>query len=144
MEAHLQYSLEQLPAVASQLLAAYPNHSVFALEGDLGTGKTSLVQALCTQLGVTDAVDSPTFGLLNEYQGTEGPIYHFDLYRLQSADEAWAIGLQDYLDSGAYCFVEWPGVLGSALKAFGPVYIQLAHLPPTQGSPPSRTLHHFT
>jgi tRNA threonylcarbamoyladenosine biosynthesis protein TsaE len=97
-----------LPALARAILDTAGDRRVFLLSGDLGAGKTTLTQALCAELGVTEPVTSPTYALVNEYIGSAGPVYHLDLYRLRDLDEALQIGIEDYLDSGAYCFIEWP------------------------------------
>ena len=100
--------LEQLPQVASDLLEEYPEERFFAFFGKMGVGKTTLIKEMCTQLGVTETVCSPTFAIINEYTSGEGePVYHFDFYRLKSADEAYDIGYEEYFYSGAYCFTEW-------------------------------------
>lgn len=75
----------------------------------MGAGKTTLVSALCRELGSTSVVNSPTFAIINQYDTPSGnPVYHIDLYRLRSIGEALDIGLPEYLDGSAYCFVEWP------------------------------------
>lgn len=74
----------------------------------MGAGKTTLIKAFCKHLGVEDEVSSPTFSLVNEYEGRDGKIYHFDLYRIQSEEELFDIGYEDYFFSGYLCLVEWP------------------------------------
>lgn len=101
--------LSQLDTVARQLLADGRTQPVWLLTGDMGAGKTTLVKALCRVLGVVSVVQSPTFSIVNEYTTHEGhPVYHFDCYRLRNEAEALDIGLEEYFDSGHYCFVEWP------------------------------------
>ena len=95
--------------VAGALLVAYPDQRVFAFNGPMGVGKTTLIKALCERLGVVDGMSSPTFSIVNEYRTEKGDtVYHFDLYRLNKAQELEGIGFTEYLDSGHYCFVEWP------------------------------------
>ena len=95
--------------VAAALLGAYPDQRVFAFNGPMGVGKTTLIKALCERLGVTAGMSSPSFSIVNEYQtATGGTVYHFDLYRLNKAEELEGIGFTEYLDSGHYCFMEWP------------------------------------
>lgn len=102
-------SLADLPAAAADMIAQLPNHRVFLLIGEMGAGKTTLIKSLCLALGVSDTVSSPTFTLVNEYQEGHGdPVYHFDLYRLEKESEALDFGIEDYLCSGHYCFIEWP------------------------------------
>jgi len=101
--------IESLPSVAKKFLASFPHEKIFAFHGELGAGKTTFIKALCAELGVKDAMSSPSFSLVNEYRdGNDNPIYHFDLYRLKSPQEAFDIGMEEYLYSGNYCFVEWP------------------------------------
>lgn len=90
-------------ALAAQLTAG----TVLALRGDLGAGKTAFTRGLARGLGYEGAVTSPTFTIVNEYEGGRLPLFHFDLYRLKSADELWDIGWEDYLDRGGVCAVEW-------------------------------------
>jgi tRNA threonylcarbamoyladenosine biosynthesis protein TsaE len=75
----------------------------------MGSGKTTLIKAICRQLGVDESqMSSPTFSIANEYQGIKSKIYHFDLYRVKSEEELFQIGFEEYIDSGCYCFIEWP------------------------------------
>ena len=95
--------------IARLILQSHAERRVFALHGDLGAGKTTLIKALCEALGVADATSSPSFAIVNEYRmADQRPVYHFDLYRLRDARELLDIGFEEYLDSGAYCFIEWP------------------------------------
>ncbi len=98
-----------LPAAAKQLLEKFPSSRVFAFHGNLGAGKTTFIKALCAQLGVKDVMSSPSFSIINEYETEDGNlVYHFDLYRLKSAEEAFDTGMEDYLYCDNYCFIEWP------------------------------------
>lgn len=101
-------NLEQLPRLASDLLEVFREERFFAFFGKMGVGKTTLIKALCDQLGVKEVVCSPTFAIINEYTSGDGePVYHFDFYRLKSAEEAYDIGYEEYFYSGMYCFTEW-------------------------------------
>jgi tRNA threonylcarbamoyladenosine biosynthesis protein TsaE len=103
------FELAEIDKMAGQLLAAYHDKKVWALRGDMGAGKTTLVHALCGALGVVDVVGSPTFPVINEYRTADGQtVYHIDLYRLKDAEEAINTGVEDCLYSGHRCFVEWP------------------------------------
>ncbi len=125
----LWYTLSELPAVAGQLLSAYGSERVFALEGDLGAGKTTLVAALCRELGVVESVSSPTFSLVNEYDGAGGTVYHLDCYRLDDVEEAIAAGLEELLETApGAVFVEWPAVIQPLLPE-GVVFLHLNHDP---------------
>ena len=108
-----------LPAAARALLEAFEKEPIWLLDGEMGAGKTTLVKALCSQLGVQDPVQSPTFGLVNEYRTAAGrAVYHMDLYRLRHPDEAYDIGLETYLDDpAALCVVEWPDRAASLFPA---------------------------
>ena len=104
-------SLAALPDAARQLADAIAagKQTVVAFEGEMGAGKTTLIRALCGALGVEDDVSSPTFALVNEYRDGHGqPIYHFDFYRIDSAEEAARLGATEYFNSGYLCLVEWP------------------------------------
>ena len=83
---------------------------VFAFYGKMGAGKTTFIKAVCEELGVKDVINSPTFAIINEYAvpASGQSIYHFDFYRINEIGEALDIGTEDYFDSGAWCFIEWP------------------------------------
>jgi tRNA threonylcarbamoyladenosine biosynthesis protein TsaE len=103
----ITFSIDQLAAVAQQILDQNPN-KVILFNGDMGVGKTTLIKQLCKTLGVEEATSSPTFSLVNEYQTAKNQIiYHFDFYRLNKESEALDMGVEDYLYSGNWCFIEW-------------------------------------
>jgi tRNA threonylcarbamoyladenosine biosynthesis protein TsaE len=97
-----------LNAAAKKILDFAGDEKVFLFYGQMGAGKTTLVNALCRELGVTENTSSPTFAIVNEYRSPKNNIFHFDFYRLKNQTEALDIGFEEYLDSGKYCFVEWP------------------------------------
>ena len=92
---------------ASKLVIDNIKTTVVRIDGKMGTGKTKIISNICMQLGVKEVITSPTFSLINTYQSTNGPIYHFDFYRLQNSNEALDIGIEEYLESGYVCFLEW-------------------------------------
>jgi tRNA threonylcarbamoyladenosine biosynthesis protein TsaE len=103
----ITFSIDQLEEVAQQILDQNPN-KVILFNGDMGVGKTTLIKQLCKTLGVEEATSSPTFSLVNEYQTNKNKIvYHFDFYRLNKESEALDMGIEDYLYSGNWCFIEW-------------------------------------
>jgi tRNA threonylcarbamoyladenosine biosynthesis protein TsaE len=111
-------SESELPVAAQRLLEAFPDARVFAFHGEMGAGKTTFIKAICRELGVEEIMSSPTFSIVNEYAAREGgTIYHFDFYRLEDESEAYAAGLHEYFDSGAYCFVEWAERVPSILPS---------------------------
>ena len=104
----LTYTINQIDNIAKAVVEAMQGRQLFAFYGQMGAGKTTLIKAICQQLGVTEEVNSPTFAIVNEYEGTRGPIYHFDFYRINRPEEALDFGLFDYFDSGNPCLMEWP------------------------------------
>lgn len=100
-------SVEETENLGAQLAARLPAGSIVAFTGDLGAGKTAFVRGMARGLGITERVTSPTFTIVNEYEGGTRPLFHFDLYRLGSADELFDIGWEDYLARGGICAVEW-------------------------------------
>ena len=102
---------EALPQAAQEFASLMGGETVYAFYGEMGAGKTTFIRELCRALGVEeDLANSPSFSIINEYRSdtTAELIYHFDLYRLESVDEALEIGVEDYFDSGALCLLEWP------------------------------------
>lgn len=104
----LIYDLSELDDVAGKILA-FAKAKTLLFEAPMGAGKTTLIKALCKQLGVTDPVSSPTFSIVNEYVGSISNVLHFDLYRLENQNELIAIGFEDYIHRrNTYFFIEWP------------------------------------
>ena len=101
-------SLSDLPRVAEAVVEALDGRTVVLLRGGMGAGKTTLVSRIAALLGAEDAVTSPTFALVNQYQGSVHRIYHFDFYRIDCIEEVFDLGYEEYFYSGDLCFVEWP------------------------------------
>ena len=109
-------SLTDLVPVSNQLLALASDVPVWCFNGEMGAGKTTLIKAICDQLGVTDSMSSPTFSVVNEYETkNQETIYHFDFYRIKNEQEALDIGADEYFYSDNYCFIEWPEKVGNLL-----------------------------
>ncbi len=107
MKEPITYKLTEVKDTAKKLLLMSKGIKTFAFTGDLGAGKTTLVKAVCEELGVTDLVSSPTFSIINEYLTSDKKmVYHLDLYRLEDDNEALGIGIEDYLYSNNFIFIE--------------------------------------
>lgn len=103
------FSLDTLNTAAIEFLSLINEYKVIAFSGDLGAGKTTFINAVCEALGVTQRVSSPTYSIIQEYRALDGKIiYHMDLYRIKSEDEAIDTGVDDCIYSREICFVEWP------------------------------------
>ena len=111
----ITFSLDEIKAVASKLITHFSEKTIL-FYGDMGVGKTTLIKELAKELGVTDTLSSPTFSIVNEYQAKNNLLYHFDCYRLGSEQEAFDIGIEDYLNAGHYAFIEWPQNIGGFLS----------------------------
>ena len=102
------YSLNELTKIAEEVVQSTKN-KVLLFYGDMGVGKTTLIKEICKVLGVDDIAHSPTFSLVNEYQTENSDIvYHFDFYRIEDEEEAYDMGIEDYLYSNNWCLIEWP------------------------------------
>ena len=112
---HVTNSPEETEALGEMLAGRLEPGTVIAFTGDLGAGKTAFVRGLARGLGITERVTSPTFTIVNEYEGGRLPLFHFDMYRLGSADELFDIGWEDYLARGGVCAVEWSENVSDAL-----------------------------
>ena len=105
----LQFSLNELSRAVQSFWDRVKDKKVFAFHGNMGAGKTTFISALCHHLGTNDVVGSPTFSIINEYLDQKGDkIYHIDLYRLKDEEEIRAAGVEDCVDSGFVCLIEWP------------------------------------
>lgn len=121
-------SLEGLDAIAANILKQFPGPQVFALFGEMGSGKTTLVKRFCSILGSIDNVSSPTFSLVNEYRTEdEGSIFHFDVYRIKKLEELMDIGYETYFFSDSYVFIEWSEKIRELLPEKS-VYIKIREL----------------
>ena len=105
-------NIDGISEAARQFIDNMGDSKVFAFYGSMGAGKTTFIKAVCEQLGVKDVITSPTFAIVNEY---EGPIYHFDYYRIKRIEEVYDMGYEDYFYSGGVCFIEWPELIEELL-----------------------------
>ncbi len=110
-------NLNDLDRAAQEFLEKTKGSRVFAFDAPMGTGKTTFITAICKALGISEVVNSPTFAIVNEYDlpNAAGVVYHMDCYRLEDVDAALNLGFSDYMESGAYCFIEWPDVVSMLL-----------------------------
>ena len=107
MTKELHFNLDQITEIAQTILENVQSKTVL-LYGEMGAGKTTLISAIVKEMGATDFASSPTFSLVNEYEVTNGTVYHFDFYRIKNQYEALDMGIEDYLYSGSWNFIEWP------------------------------------
>lgn len=105
-----------LPVAARRILEYTSGKKLLAFYGSMGAGKTTIIKAVCKILGAEDIVTSPTFTLVNEYRTTTGEVlYHIDFYRINKKEEALDLGIEEYFNSGSYCLMEWPELIGEIL-----------------------------
>ena len=101
-------SLSDLKYVAQEVVESLDGRTVVLLRGEMGAGKTTLISRIAAYLGAEDVVTSPTFALVNQYEGRECRMFHFDFYRIEEIEEVFDLGYEEYFYSGDLCFVEWP------------------------------------
>lgn len=111
----ITYELNDVNSVANQVINNLTSKTIF-LYGDMGVGKTTLIKAIVKALGSDDEVSSPTFSIVNQYELGDDKIYHFDLYRVKSLDEAYNFGIEDYLYSNNWIIIEWPELIEDILS----------------------------
>ncbi|MFO7924026.1 MAG: tRNA (adenosine(37)-N6)-threonylcarbamoyltransferase complex ATPase subunit type 1 TsaE [Bacteroidales bacterium] len=106
----INFDLGNIDEAAGHLIRSFPKSRIFAFYGEMGSGKTTFIKAVCRYLGVDQFVTSPTFALVNEYRDKFGErnFYHFDFYRVDRVEEAMDMGYEEYFYSNDYCFIEWP------------------------------------
>ncbi len=108
--------LTKIGSAAREFIANMGDDKVFAFYGSMGAGKTTFIKAVCEELGVREAVTSPTFAIINEYKDRDGDsIFHFDFYRINKLEEVFDLGCEDYFYSGSRCFIEWPELIEPVL-----------------------------
>ena len=121
---HYSKRPQETEALGQALVQTLAPGAVVAFSGDLGAGKTAFVRGMAQGLGITQRVTSPTFTIVNEYEGGRLPLFHFDMYRLHSAEELFDIGWEDFLSRGGICAVEWSENIQEALEP-GTVYVDI-------------------
>jgi len=103
-------NIDQLDEVTDDILKWIQDVRIILFYGDMGAGKTTMIKSFCKNLGFKEEVQSPTFSIINEYNTPQSVIYHMDLYRLETEEQLTEIGFEEYIYSGAYCFIEWPKI----------------------------------
>jgi tRNA threonylcarbamoyladenosine biosynthesis protein TsaE len=107
---------KHLPSAAKKILECTTGKRLVAFSGPMGSGKTTIIKALCRALGAEDIVTSPSFTMVNEYKTAKGEtLYHIDFYRIKKKEEVFDFGIEEYFSSGSYCFMEWPELIGEIL-----------------------------
>ena len=105
----LDFTLDEIDGAAKRFISFFNDVKIIAFNGAMGAGKTTFIQAICRQMGVTDKMSSPTYPIINHYKTTTSKIInHIDIYRLKDIDEAIQAGVEDAINSGDFCFIEWP------------------------------------
>lgn len=126
----------EIPSAVRKLLKVYSGSRIFAFNGPMGAGKTTIIKEICKSLGATGITSSPTFTIVNEYRrkGAD-PIFHIDLYRIRKTEEAYDFGIEEYLSGESFCFIEWPDLIEEILPE-GTIHISI-----TVGDNEERILH---
>lgn len=125
----MTYTIGEIDKIAAQLLSQFGNQPIWAFYAPMGAGKTTLIARICKQMGITDAVSSPTFSIMNEYDAQGKMVYHMDWYRLADEAEARRTGVEAAMEEAAICFIEWPEK-APALLPSDHIHIQIEILDP--------------
>lgn len=132
----ITYEIQDLQQIVVKIWEAYKHKKVWLFNAQMGSGKTTFINALCAFLQIEDIASSPTFSIINEYKSkTVGKVYHLDLYRLKDEEEAINVGVEDVLNSNNYCFVEWPEIAMNLLP------LDVLQIEINTVSPTTRTIH---
>jgi len=100
--------IDSLKKAAEELIKFSENETVFLFDAEMENGKTTFIKAICSNLGVIDTMSSPTYSIVNEYKTINGKVFHFDLYRINSIEELYDLGFEEYFDDKNHIFIEWP------------------------------------
>tara|TARA_B100000927_G_scaffold5885_1_gene4581 strand:+ start:288 stop:701 length:414 start_codon:yes stop_codon:yes gene_type:complete len=112
----LKYSIDELDFIVSDMIIPKIESNIVCLEGRMGTGKTTFIKSVCSNLNVIGKISSPTFSLINEYKTKNGDlIYHFDFYRVENKEEALNLGIEEYFYSPNLCLIEWASKIGALI-----------------------------
>ena len=114
MTKDINYSIEEIGRISKIILSLNPSSKIFIFNGEMGSGKTTLIKAIIKELGYKGTVSSPTFSIINEYLNGD-KIYHFDFYRIKNKNELLDIGIDEYISSNNKCFIEWPNLITDML-----------------------------
>ena len=114
MTKDINYSIEEIGRTSKIILSLNPSSKIFIFNGEMGSGKTTLIKAIIKELGYKGIVSSPTFSIINEYLNGD-KIYHFDFYRIKNKNELLDIGIDEYISSNNRCFIEWPNLITDML-----------------------------
>ena len=114
MTKDINYSIEEIGRISKIILSLNPSSKIFIFNGEIGSGKTTLIKAIIKELGYKGTVSSPTFSIINEYLNGD-KIYHFDFYRIKNKNELLDIGIDEYISSNNRCFIEWPNLITDML-----------------------------
>ena len=115
----LIFNLQEIDDAAKKFISLFYNKKIFGFNGEMGAGKTTFIHAVCRQMGVTERMASPTYPIINQYKAVDNStIYHIDLFRLKDIKEAIQTGVEECINSGEYCFIEWPEKIISILPLF--------------------------